>query len=117
MSSDGDDQRIFLGFKFSILGFLGGGKIWQVFFLGWLDLCRDYLENCSCYFGNFRGSEILHGTFCGLIFGLGIFGGFVGTPRDFFGFFIFSPIQSSPLLEFWSMPLPPPPPPRVKSLE
>ena len=53
MSSDGDDQRIFLGFKFSILGFLGGGKIWQVFFLGWLDLCRDYLENFSCYFGNF----------------------------------------------------------------
>ena len=36
MSSDGDDQRIFWGFKFSILGFLGGGKIWQVFFLGGL---------------------------------------------------------------------------------
>ena len=36
MSSDGDDQRIFWGFKFSILGFLGGGKIWQVFFWGGL---------------------------------------------------------------------------------
>ena len=36
MSSDGHDQRIFLGFKFSILGFLGGGKIWQVFFWGGL---------------------------------------------------------------------------------
>ena len=36
MSSDGDDQRIFWGFKFSILGFLGGGKIWQVFLGGGL---------------------------------------------------------------------------------
>ena len=36
MSSDGDDQRIFWGFKFSILGFLGGEKIWQVFFWGGL---------------------------------------------------------------------------------
>ena len=36
MSSDGDDQRIFLGVKFSILGFLRGGKIWQVFFGGGL---------------------------------------------------------------------------------
>ena len=52
MSSDGDDQRIFLGFKFSILGFLGVGKFGK-YFLGWLDLCRDYLENFSCYFGNF----------------------------------------------------------------
>ena len=48
MSSDGDDQRIFWGFKFSMLGFLGGGKIWQVFFGGGL-----ILENFLCHFGNF----------------------------------------------------------------
>ena len=67
MSSDGDDQRIFLGFKFSILGFLGGGKIWQVFFWGGLIyvgiILENFscglinvgiiLENFSCYFGNF----------------------------------------------------------------
>ena len=103
MSSDGDDQRIFWGFKFSILGFLGGGKIWQVFFWGGLIYVGIIWRIFLCYFGNFWDSEILHGIFCGLIFGLGIFGGFVGTPRDFFGCFIFSPIQSSPLLEFWSM--------------
>ena len=34
ISNDGDDQRIFLGLKFSIPGFLGGRKIWQVFFGG-----------------------------------------------------------------------------------
>ena len=32
ISSDGDDRRIFLGLKFSISGFFGGRKIWQVFF-------------------------------------------------------------------------------------
>ena len=34
ISSDRDDQRIFWGFKFSILGFFWVGKFWQVFFLG-----------------------------------------------------------------------------------
>ena len=37
----GDDQRIFWGLKFSVLGFFGGRKIWQVFF-GCLDLSRDF---------------------------------------------------------------------------
>ena len=32
ISSDGDDRRIFLGLKFSILGFFLGRKIWQYFF-------------------------------------------------------------------------------------
>ena len=32
ISSDRDDGRIFWGLKFSISGFLGGGKFWQVFF-------------------------------------------------------------------------------------
>ena len=31
ISSDGDDRRIFLGLKFSILGFFLGRKSWQVF--------------------------------------------------------------------------------------
>ena len=42
ISSDRDDRRIFLGFKFSISRFFGTGNIWQVF-LGQLDLCRDIL--------------------------------------------------------------------------
>ena len=33
---NGDDRRIFLGLKFSILWFLGGRKIGQVFFSGGL---------------------------------------------------------------------------------
>ena len=41
----------------------------------------------TCYhlmiFENFEGSEIRHGFFGGLLFGPGIFGGFVGRPRDF----------------------------------
>ena len=53
MSSDGDDQRIFLGFKFSILGFLGGGKIWQVFFWGGLIYVGIIWRIFLCYFGNF----------------------------------------------------------------
>ena len=36
--------------------------------------------------GIFSGSEIWHGIFCRLIFVPGIFWGFVGSPRDFFGF-------------------------------
>ena len=32
ISSDGDDRRIFLGFKFSILGFFGVGKFGKCFF-------------------------------------------------------------------------------------
>ena len=41
VSSDGDDRRIFLGLKFSILRFLGK-KNWQVFF-GWLDLNENVM--------------------------------------------------------------------------
>ena len=40
ISSDGDDQRIFLGLKFSIPEFLGVGKFGKYFF-GWLDLSTD----------------------------------------------------------------------------
>ena len=34
LPSDRNDQRIFWGLKFSILGFFWVGKFWQVFFLG-----------------------------------------------------------------------------------
>ena len=34
ISSDRDDQRTFLGLKFSISGFFQEGKFWQVIFLG-----------------------------------------------------------------------------------
>ena len=42
ISSDGDDRRIFLGLKFSILGFFWVGKCGKYFF-GWLELSRDFL--------------------------------------------------------------------------
>ena len=42
ISSDRDDQRILGGLKFSISGFFGVGKFWQVFFLGKFDLSRDF---------------------------------------------------------------------------
>ena len=37
--------------------------------------------------GNLKGQKFgMHAIFCGLIFGaLGIFWGFVGSPKDFFG--------------------------------
>ena len=65
-------------------------------------------------FGNFQGSETRNGIFGELIFGPGIFWGFVGSSRDFLEFF--TPIRSSPSLElrnspFTQQPPPPPPPP------
>ena len=47
------------------------------------------------------------GFFGGLIFVPGIFVGFVGSPRDFFGFLIFAPIRSSPSLQIRNTPPPP----------
>ena len=40
-SSDGDDRRIFLDLKFSVLGFFWVGEFGKYFF-GWLDLRRDF---------------------------------------------------------------------------
>ena len=48
-SSVGDDRRIFLGLKFSISGFFGGRKIWEVFV--WVALFKQGL------FGYSRQSE------------------------------------------------------------
>ena len=42
ISSDGDDQRIFGGLKFSIPGFFWVRKFGKYFF-GYLDLSRDFL--------------------------------------------------------------------------
>ena len=41
ISSDVDDQRIVLGFKFSIPGFFWVGKFGKYFF-GWLDLSGNF---------------------------------------------------------------------------
>ena len=43
ISSDGDDQRNFLGFKFSIPGFFVWVGKFGKYFLGWLDLSGDIL--------------------------------------------------------------------------
>ena len=54
-SSDGDDGRIFLGLKFSILGCFWVGKFGK-YILGGLDLSRDFLgiqnnlKNCGSPF-------------------------------------------------------------------
>ena len=55
-------------------------------FLGTAD-CVVRVISCSPFW-NFLGLEIRHGFFFGGggIFGPGIFLGFVGSPKDFFGF-------------------------------
>ena len=98
ISSDRDDQRTFLGLKFSISGFFQEGKFWQVIFFGQLDLSEDFFGYSKLMFvffvlyhfmlsGNFYGLEIQLGIFLVLNFGSGIFLGFVGSPRDFLGNF------------------------------
>ena len=44
-------------------------------------------------FGNFQGSETRNGIFGGLIFGPGIFWGFVGSSRDFLEFWFLLPFD------------------------
>ena len=126
-TSDWDDRRIFLVWKFWFQVFWGR-KNWQVLSLGWLDLIRDFggyskqskirgsvciswlhssmnkVQPMTTRWGKikfrwydektntnvlwhlilswiFQGSRIRHGILLGLIFG-----GFVGSPRDFLGF-------------------------------
>jgi len=43
ISSDGDDRRIFLDLKFSILGFFSGRRIWKAF----LCVCGSILVKIS----------------------------------------------------------------------
>ena len=74
-----------------------GRTIWRLF-LGWLNLSKDIL-------GIESNLRICGSTFLELSFDSGIFGGFVGSPRDFFGF-DFCPHSSSLSLEILNIPPP-----------
>ena len=70
------DRRILLGSKFSISGFFGVRKFWQVFFMVFktnvsIFLLYHYILILS---GNFYGSEIQHWIFGGYILVQGFFG-------------------------------------------
>ena len=91
ISSDSDDQRIFLVLKFSISGFFCVGKFWQVFVwvaclkqgIFWgiqnnLKICdSSHVSRLGRSSGKFYGSEIQHEIFWALSFGPGIFLSFV----------------------------------------
>ena len=87
ISSHGDDQRIFLGLKSSILGFLGGGNN--------LKICGGTHVSPGHVVLQMKYNQIGFATF---------------GPRIFWGF-DFAPISSSLLLEIQSNHFPPPPPP------
>ena len=57
------------------------GEIW-----GWGGGGAVFNSNVLFFVGNFYGSEIRHGICLVLNFGSWIFWGFVGSPRDIFGF-------------------------------
>ena len=58
ISSNGDDQRIFLGFEIFDSGIFLGSKIWQVFFV-WLDWSRDLIRD---FLGYWKQLEDLRST-------------------------------------------------------
>ena len=116
ISSDRDDQRMFLGLKFSMSGFFWVRKCWQVFFgVAWLKsgflwvfkksevscygVVAVYTQPC-CSLNKVK-QNLCCDCFCFLEiflawkFGMGFLGGyilvqgffgFVWRPRDFFGF-------------------------------
>ena len=94
ISSHGDDQRIFLGLKSSILGFLGGGNN--------LKICGGTHVSPGHVLLQMKYNQIGFATF-----GPRIFGGFD-----------FAPISPSLSLEIQSNLLPPnpPPPPHLGNL-
>ena len=115
------NDREFLGLKFLIPGFFWVGKFGE-YCLGWIDLSRDFFGYSKQSEDSWPRSspntvqpnlalEIWHRIFRGLIFGPGIFLGFVGSPRDFWGVLIFAPNRSSPSFEIWSTIFHAPPPP------
>ena len=115
------NDREFLGLKFLIPGFFWVGKFGE-YFLGWIDLSRDFFGYSKQSEESWPRSspntvqpnlalEIWYRMFWGLIFGPGIFLGFVGSPRDFWGVLIFAPNRSSPSFEIWSTIFHAPPPP------
>ena len=66
ISSNKDDRRIFLGLKFSILGFFWVEKFGKYFFFGWLDLSRDFFGysfndgvalQCICFINRLYNSQ------------------------------------------------------------
>ena len=52
--SDGDDQRIFWGLKFSIPGFFWVGKFGKYFFCVWLDLSGNLIR--TGFFGSVQNN-------------------------------------------------------------
>ena len=102
ISSDGWSNDFF-GFEIFNSGIFLGRTIWRLF-LGWLNLSKDIL-------GIESNLRICGSTFLELSFDSGIFGGFVGSPRDFLDL-IFAPIHHPLHLKSW---ISPPPPPRVSN--
>ena len=89
-------SKDFFGFEIFNFGIFSGRKILASYFFGYLDLSEDFLGYSKLMFvffvlyhfmlsGNFYGLEIQLRIFLVLNFGSGIFLGFVGSPRDFFG--------------------------------
>ena len=93
ISSDRDDQRIFLGFKFSIWGFFWVGKFWQVFF-GQLDFSRDFFGYSKLMFLFLCDiiSSFLE-TFMARKVGMEIFFGVKFWFRNIFGFWFLPPFD------------------------
>ena len=99
----------FLGFEIFDSGFFLVRKFWQVFFgVAWFKwgfwgvfkvnhlkirvsarVSRPHRSATKLVFENF----IFRGIFGGLIFGLGMFVGFVGSPRGFLGFWFCPPFD------------------------
>ena len=90
ISSDRDDRRIFGGLKFSISGFFWVVKFWLVFFgVAWFK--QGFFGKFNTYVSVFH--VISFNAFWKFLWlgnlascRHGIFLGFVGRPRDFFGF-------------------------------
>ena len=105
ISRDGDDRWIFSGLKFSIPGFFWVGKFRRYFFVcAWCDLSRDFfgiqnnlkilgsadcvvrVVSCIPFWKILRHGNSAGDFLWGLIFGPGIFLGFVGSHSECFGF-------------------------------
>lgn len=110
--SDKDDQRFWGGLKFLIPGFLGGRKIWQVYFsVAWFKsrFLRVFFMILVHAFWKFL--RLGNSTLDGLLWGVNFWSicGFVESPRDFVlggGWFLL-PFDHPLQLESR---LPPPPP-------
>ena len=106
---------------FSVRDFLGVLK--ERIYSGGMMKKQTWVFNFQCFslcfsitpFWNFYGPQNRHGIFWGLIFGPGIFLGFAGSPRDFFGSWLLAPLNHPRHLKSQ---VPPPPlgsPPHPKT--